>query len=137
MSPDPLLERVRSLVRTFLKTDLVRLRIESDGEHIELRRKSVPHAPEGHRRTRKIAVEENTPPAEAIKADLVGIVHLSRPIPAPGDQIESDRELAYVEALGIRNPVRSLGPGRLASIRCHEGQPVEYGQVLFEIVRAS
>ncbi|HEV2262152.1 MAG TPA: biotin/lipoyl-containing protein [Candidatus Rubrimentiphilum sp.] len=138
MSPDPLLERVRSLVRIFLETDLMRLRIESDGEHIELRRKVAPHAPR-HRgeRARKIAVEENTPPAEAIKADLVGIVHLSRPIPAQGEHIESDRELAYVEALGIRNPVRSLGPGRLVSICCHEGQPVEYGQVLFEIVRAS
>ena len=52
-----------------------------------------------------------------------------------GDLIDSDRELAYVEALGIRNPVRSLGPGRLVSVCCDDGKPVEYGQTLFEIQR--
>jgi biotin carboxyl carrier protein len=49
--------------------------------------------------------------------------------------LESDRELAYVDALGIRNPVRSLGGGRVVSVLCADGQPVEYGQVLFEIDR--
>lgn len=138
MSPDPIVERVRSLVRTFLDTDLVRLRIEGGAEHIEIRRKSAARvARQRDGRAHTIAAEQNAPPAEAIKADLVGIVHLSRPIPVEGEQIDSDRELAYVEALGIRNPVRSLGPGRLVSVRCQEGQPVEYGQVLFEIVRGS
>jgi acetyl-CoA carboxylase biotin carboxyl carrier protein len=70
-----------------------------------------------------------------IKADLVGIFHLSRPPVREGEALEGDRELAYVDALGIRNPVRSLGAGRVISVLCRDGQPVEYGQVLFEIDR--
>jgi biotin carboxyl carrier protein len=72
---------------------------------------------------------------DAIKSDLVGILRFIRPLPSVGDVVTSDRELAFVEALGIRNPVRSLGPGKLASICCEDGDAVEYGQTLFEIAR--
>jgi 2-amino-4-hydroxy-6-hydroxymethyldihydropteridine diphosphokinase len=133
----PLAARVRTLVAAFLETDLVKLRIEDANEDaIELRRTLV----------RAAAAEEHVDGAvgqlaaspvhlEAIKADLVGIFHLSRPPVSEGEMLEGDRELAYVEALGIRNPVRSLGGGRVASLRAKDGQPVEYGQVLFEIDR--
>jgi len=135
MPENPVVERVRSLVQAFLETDLVRLRIERDGGHVELLRRA----------SARTAAPQSAEPAAApalapvnldeIKSDLVGIFRFSRPLPVAGEMIESDRELAFVEALGIRNPVRSLGPGRLVSVCCHEGQPVEYGQVLFEIER--
>ena len=134
MPENPVVKRVRSLVQAFLETDLVRLRIERDGGHVELRRRAS---------ARTAAAQSAEPAAsvsapvnlDEIKSDLVGVFRFSRPLPAAGEIIESDRELAFVEALGIRNPVRSLGPGRLVSVCCHEGQPVEYGQVLFEIER--
>jgi acetyl-CoA carboxylase biotin carboxyl carrier protein len=47
--------------------------------------------------------------------------------------VGEDRELAYVEALGIRNPVRSGGAGRVCDIFVKDGQAVEYGQPLFSI----
>jgi len=129
-----LIDRVRTLAAAFIETDLVRLRIEEPNEDaVEFRRKAVAAAPS--------TPAEETPaePArgriEGVKAELVGIVHLSRPAPAEGDVLTGDRELAHVEALGIRTPVRSLGPGRIAAVRIEEGQPVEYGQVLFEIDR--
>ena len=135
MPANAVVERVRSLVQTFLETDLMRLRIERDDGHVELRRR--PRARPALRNTS----EENAAPAveqnvDAIKSDLVGIFHFVRPLPTVGETIDSDRELAYVEALGIRNPVRALGSGRLATICCDDGQPVEYGQTLFEIERA-
>ena len=66
---------------------------------------------------------------DAIKADLVGIFRLSRPAPAEGDVIAGDRELAIIEALGIRKPVRSMGAGRIVRDQaCKDGDPVEYGQ---------
>lgn len=129
-----LIDRVRTLAAAFIETDLVRLRIEEPNEDaVEFRRKAAAAAPS--------APAEETPAEpprgriEGIKAELVGIVHLSRPAPAEGDVLTGDRELAHVEALGIRTPVRSLGPGRIAAVRIEEGQPVEYGQVLFEIDR--
>ena len=47
---------------------------------------------------------------ETIKADLVGIFRLSRPAPLVGDLLEEGRELAYIEALGIRTPDRLTDP---------------------------
>lgn len=132
--PSPVASRVQRLAEFFVETDLLRLRIEREGEEIELgravlHREPVPELPSD--------LTADAPPArlDAIKADLVGIFHLSRPATAEGDLLESDRELAYIEALGIRNPVRSRGAGRIAAVRCADGDAVEYGQVLFEIDR--
>ena len=130
-------ERVRTFVDAFMKTDLVRLRIEeANSDSIEVRRRGFKTTVQ-NQRDASVRPEQPTPSApEAIKADLVGIVHLRRPAPQQGDELKSDRELGYVEALGIRNPVRSGGPGRVVSVRCTDGQAVEYGQVLFEIDRS-
>jgi len=134
LSP-PIARRVRTLAELFAETDLLRLRIEREGEEIELGRQflhrdAVPEIPADLRAHETAPVR-----AEAIKADLVGIFHLSRPVPSEGDLLEADRELAYIEALGIRNPVRSLGPGRILAVKRSDGEPVEYGAVLFEIDR--
>jgi biotin carboxyl carrier protein len=72
---------------------------------------------------------------DAISAELVGIFHLSRPAPVEGEILDDDRELAYIEALGIRNPVHSLGAGRIAQIAATDGAAVEYGQPLFLLDR--
>lgn len=137
MSDDQLVERVRALSEAFLETDLMRLRIEEANEDaVELRRRPLA-AP------RRAPVEAHPDEAaaapvhvERIKADIVGVVHFSRPAAREGERVEGDRELGYVEALGIRTPVRSMGSGRLVNVLCTDGQPVEYGQVLFEIDRA-
>ena len=135
MSDDALIDRVRTLAEAFVQTDLLRLRIEAENEDaVELRKpRSAPA-----RRLPPPSEEDEMPvPArlDRIKADFVGILHLARPAVKEGEELHGDRELAHVEALGIRNAVRSLGAGRVASVRCKEGQAVEYGQVLFEIDR--
>ncbi|HET6894656.1 MAG TPA: 2-amino-4-hydroxy-6-hydroxymethyldihydropteridine diphosphokinase [Candidatus Baltobacteraceae bacterium] len=133
--PTELVARVRELAQAFLESGLVRLRIEDDREDaIEFRRrpKLVPSAQPSQPHGPAVPEPANLHP---IKADLVGVFRLSRPNVAEGDVLDGDRELAYVDALGIRNPVRSLGGGRIASVLCQDGQPVEYGQVLFEIDR--
>ena len=140
MSEEPdLIPRVRRLVEVFNETGLVRMRISDEAENaIELRRSAHPAARrEGGNMTNgalpaEHAVARNL---DVIKSDLVGIAHLGKPLPAEGTLLEGDRELAYVEALGIRNPVRSLGGGRLVSVLVADGTPVEYGQPLFEIER--
>lgn len=135
MSTDAVTERVRALAAAFLCSDLVRLRIEGTGDDfVELRRAAV-KPPQTESEEAQAPLAAPVAHVEAIKADLVGIVHFSRSGVREGDILEGDRELAYVEALGIRNPVRSLGPGRIAAVRCRDGQAVEYGQVLFQIAR--
>ncbi|MBV8066810.1 MAG: hypothetical protein JO113_02450 [Candidatus Eremiobacteraeota bacterium] len=72
---------------------------------------------------------------DTIKADIVGIFHASRPTVVEGDVLEGDRELGYIEALGIRTPVHSKGSGKLLTVAAADGAPVEYGQPLFAIAR--
>jgi biotin carboxyl carrier protein len=128
-------ERIRALADVLTATDLIAIRIERDGEEIELGRKPAPsdfsELPAEVHSTFAGAAKR----LDLIKADLVGIFHLSRPAAAEGDLLEVDRELAYIEALGIRNPIRSHGAGRIVSIRCTDGEAVDYGAALFEIDR--
>jgi biotin carboxyl carrier protein len=109
----------------------VRVRIERAGYEIEVAR--FPRDPDAE--MAEPAAEQPASRVETIKADLVGIFRLSRPAPLVGDLLEEGRELAYIEALGIRTPVRSLGGGRILAIAPEDGAPVEYGQALFLLDR--
>jgi biotin carboxyl carrier protein len=142
-------ERVRRLAEFLATSDAVRVRIERDGEEIELvRRLGAGHAAS---RAQAVAPLDATMPErngvldstshivaadlEPIKADLVGIFRLGRPAPVEGELLDEDRELGYIEALGIRNPIHSLGGGRIVTIASADGSPVEYGQPLFLLDR--
>jgi biotin carboxyl carrier protein len=114
----------------------VRVRIERDDEEIEVARyRKSAVAAAGVSADGVPAAEPPPLRVDAIKADLVGIFRLSRPTPVEGELLEGDRELAFVEALGMRNPVRSLGGGRIVSIAAEDGAAVEYGQPLFLVDR--
>ncbi len=135
-APDGIAARVRRLVESFVETDLIRVRIERNGDRIELGRPAL--RVDHNEVAEAVALAAEAAPArnvESIKSDLVGIFRLSRPAPLEGDLLEGDRELAYVEALGIRNPVRSRGAGRIAAILCKDGDAVDYGRPLFELDR--
>jgi 2-amino-4-hydroxy-6-hydroxymethyldihydropteridine diphosphokinase len=120
-------DRIRRLAEFLAASDAISLRIERGDGHVELGRSP------------RYAAPATTPvPAasvDTIRADLVGIFRLARPAPVAGESFSADRELAHIEALGIRNPVHSLGGGRIVSIAAGDGSPVEYGQPLFLLDR--
>jgi acetyl-CoA carboxylase biotin carboxyl carrier protein len=142
---DETLERVRSAAEFCATAGLTRFRIDEEGLAIEVRRsaRSSRHAgpPAGdaaaHQNGSRGATNGSTPPTERAKAmlraEFVGIVRLARPAVAPGAAVGANRELAYVESLGIRNPVRTSGAGRVADVFVSDGEAVEYGQPLFSI----
>jgi acetyl-CoA carboxylase biotin carboxyl carrier protein len=131
--------RVRRLAEFLTENDLLRVRIERDGELVEVGRPRIDDRSSfllAEAAAQGIGFE--AAPArhiDTIRADLVGIFRLGRPAPLEGEYLDGDRDLAYVEALGIRNPVRSLGAGRIVSVLCHDGDAVEYGQPLFDLDR--
>jgi acetyl-CoA carboxylase biotin carboxyl carrier protein len=134
MFDDTISERVRPLAQAFSEGGLTRLTLRDGDFELELRRAPAASA--------QPAVDarpagEPTParPTDAVLADVVGVVRFLRPPVTEGMGLEGDRELAFVETLGIRNPVRSRGAGRIAAIYVTDGQPVEYGQPLFAIER--
>jgi len=124
--------RLRPIAAAFAESDLVRIRVADDAAEIELRR-AVPNA-------RAVAPgsggEQTNRTYDVITAEVVGVLHFQRPPVEEGYSVDGDRELAQIEALGIRNPVRSRGAGRVACIYVAEGQPVDYGQPLFAIDRS-
>jgi acetyl-CoA carboxylase biotin carboxyl carrier protein len=133
MFEDTIAERVRPLAQAFNDGGLTRLRVRDGEFEVEFRRApSAGAAPAGSRPASEPAPAR---PVDAILADVVGVMRFLRPAISEGMALEGDRELAYVETLGIRNPVRSRGPGRVAMVYVTDGQPVEYGQPLFAIER--
>jgi acetyl-CoA carboxylase biotin carboxyl carrier protein len=129
-------DRVRHVAAFVAASGVRRVRIERDGDVVEVSRplRAPATAPS---RTTENAGDRPVPPRrlDAVKADLVGIFRFGRPAPFEGEVLEDDRELAFIEALGIRNPVRSLGAGRIVTVAVSDGTPVEYGQPLFLLDR--
>lgn len=124
--------RVRALARFLIDGDVARVRIERDDEAIELVRRRSDARAAGAADARAEAAPQRV---DTIKADLVGIFHFGRPAPVAGESFDGDREFGFIEALGIRTPVRSIGAGRIVEIGTADGAPVEYGQPLFSVAR--
>jgi acetyl-CoA carboxylase biotin carboxyl carrier protein len=133
MFEDTIAERVRPLAQAFQNGGLARLRVRDGEFEVEFRR--APAAGVAASAPRPANEPAPARPVDAILADVVGVVRLLRPPVTEGMAIEGDRELAFVETLGIRNAVRSRGAGRVAMVYVTDGQPVEYGQPLFAIER--
>jgi acetyl-CoA carboxylase biotin carboxyl carrier protein len=134
MFENTIAERVRPLAQAFEDGGLTRLTVRDGEFEVEFRKAPAPAAASAA----AAATAAEVAPArqmDAILSDVVGVVRFLRPAVAEGTSLDADRELAYVETLGIRNAVRSRGPGRVAMIYVTDGQPVEYGQPLFAIER--
>jgi acetyl-CoA carboxylase biotin carboxyl carrier protein len=74
-------------------------------------------------------------PADAVKAPMVGIVHVSPqpgtpPFVQAGDTVREGQTLFIVEAMKVMNQIAAPRAGRIAQILVTNGAPVEYGQVL-------
>lgn len=134
MTEDVIASRTRALAGALVESGFARVRVRDGETEIEVRRAPRVAAP-----APAVAAEagERAPerPADVVASDVVGILRHVRPAVAEGMELEGDRDLAYVETLGIRNPVRSRGAGRIAQVFVTDGQPVEYGQPLFAIER--
>ena len=127
-------ERVRELARFLAESDATRLRIARGDDYIEIAA-GPRRAPATARSSERAAADSGAARIDTIKADLVGIFHAGRPAPVEGEVFDGDRELGYIEALGIRTSVHSMGAGRLVSVATADGSPVEYGQPLFVVAR--
>lgn len=144
MQWDEGISRVRDAAAACAGGGLVRLRIEDVSFGCEVRRAPVARrgaepAPEPFAHAAEVVTANGAAPAATVeatavlKAENVGIVRLSRPAVSEGGRFPGVRELAYVESLGIRNPIRTTGPGTVAKIFVRDGQAVDFGQPLFAI----
>ncbi len=82
--------------------------------------------------------EEPAEDLHVMKSPMVGTFFASPSPDAPpfvslGDQVEAGQVLCIVEAMKLMNEIESESSGEIVRIHVENGQPVEYGQPLFDI----
>jgi oxaloacetate decarboxylase alpha subunit len=141
-------ERIRELVQIVQESGVGEIEIEDEGMRVSVRRADESTGTAG---TALPAVsggngESTTATAEPVTDD--GVVRVESPMvgvfyraPNPGapafvdvgDTIVPGQTLCLLEAMKLFNELKAEVEGMVASIHVENAQPVEYGQLLFEI----
>ena len=138
-------ERIRELVRIVQETGIGEVTIEESGMRVSVRRTEdrvplqISDAP--------LAADDETEPEPAlpstnglirIEAPMVGTFYRApQPGAAPfveeGQPIGAGQTLCILEAMKLMNEVKADIDGIVRSIHAENAQPVEFGQLLFEL----
>jgi oxaloacetate decarboxylase alpha subunit len=143
-------ERIREIVRIVQDSGVGEVTIEDAGLRVTVRR--TPEAGEGvvaaPAATAPAPEEETTaaaPPAPPldpgvirVEAPMVGTFYRASAPGAPpfveeGDAVGAGQTLCILEAMKLMNEVKAEEEGVVRRIHPENGQPVEYGQLLFEL----
>lgn len=99
----------------------------------------VPSAPPAPPAAPQAGGEEPEAPAGArVEAPMVGTFYASpspdaQPFVKVGDEVSVGDTLCIIEAMKMMNQIEAETSGRIAAIQVQNGEPVEFGQVLFVI----
>jgi oxaloacetate decarboxylase alpha subunit len=142
-------ERVRELVRVVQETGVGEITIEEAGTRVSVRRTvtdeiaSTPAAPAQAPLEQAATTEEPlAPPASdgflRVEAPMVGTFYRApepgaRPFVEEGDAVAPGDTLCILEAMKLMNHVKADIEGIVRVIHAENAQPVEFGQLLFEL----
>lgn len=138
-------QRLLALSEAFANTPLMRLRVTTARGSVTLVKARTNEATAretdaGYERRRTPrAPHEYVPDGEpgraydTVFAEVVGVFHAAPDLPAPGEEVHSDRVLGYIDALKLRTPVKAGFEGRFVGQVAEEGQPVDFGETLFVV----
>jgi oxaloacetate decarboxylase alpha subunit len=144
-------ERIREIVRIVQESGVGEVTIEDAGLRVTVRR--TPEISEGLLSATMSASapsseEETTAAAPAAPPPTPGVIRIEAPMVgtfyrasspgAPpfvqeGDVVGIGQTLCILEAMKLMNEVKAEQEGTVRSIHPENGQPVEYGQLLFEL----
>jgi oxaloacetate decarboxylase alpha subunit len=141
-------ERIRELVKIVQESGVGEIEIEDEGMRVSVRRADeVAAAPIAVApRTATEGEDVLTIPQEPVAGD--GIVRIESPMvgvfyraPNPGapafvdvgDTVVPGQVLCVLEAMKLFNELKAEVAGRVLAVHAENAQPVEYGQLLFEI----
>ena len=140
-------ERIREVVRIVQETGIAEIAVEEEGTRVSVRRTEEPPAVEAP--TTALALDREEP-AEAsaeerpddgairIEAPMVGVFYRAAQPGAPpfveeGDAVAPGQTLCILEAMKLMNEVKAEIEGVVRTIHVQNGQPVEFGQPLFDL----
>jgi oxaloacetate decarboxylase (Na+ extruding) subunit alpha len=138
-------ERIRELVKIVQESGVGEIEIEDEGMRVSVRRADEPTATAGPAVTTVEADDDlAAPPAAttdgAVRVDspMVGVFYRAPSPEAPpfvdvGDTVEPEQTLCIIEAMKLFNELKAEVAGVVARIHVENAEPVEYGQLLFEI----
>ncbi len=136
-------ERIREVVRIVQESGIGELTIEESGMRVSVR-KTV--EPEGAPGVSPLAAIE--PSAASVSAPSNGLVRIESPMvgtfyraPQPGaapfveegDAVAAGQTLCVLEAMKLMNEVKAEVEGIVRKIHVKNAEPVEFGQLLFEL----
>lgn len=141
-------DKLLQLVEVLEKRGIHEIEVEVEGARIRLRKEPtsgtpssspppVPSVPSNVAPTHEGAV----PPEKdyhAVRSPIVGTFYRAPspgadPFVEVGDFVQKGQVLCIVEAMKVMNEIESPVDGKIVDILVQNGEPVEYGQVLFLI----
>jgi oxaloacetate decarboxylase alpha subunit len=136
-------ERIRELVRIVQETGVGEITIEEDGMRVSVRRTSettylpAPAAPASAGSTEPEPVAQNDAFVR-VESPMVGTFYRapapgSAPFVEEGDPVAPGQTLCILEAMKLMNEVKSEVEAIVRKIHVGNADPVEYGQLLFEL----
>lgn len=126
------------LLQLLQESDVRELELQENGMRIRVRRAA---ADEGG-----WEVVELSPPQEPhepqmldIAAPMVGTFYRaaepdSPPLADEGSELEETTVVGIIESLNVLNPVQAGCKGTVSKVLATDGQPVQYGQLLFQVM---
>ena len=84
------------------------------------------------------SVEEDKEDSNSINSPMVGTFYASaspgaKPFISVGDLVKEGDVVCIVEAMKMMNEIKSEFSGTVLSVKVENAEPVEYGQILFEL----
>jgi oxaloacetate decarboxylase alpha subunit len=136
-------ERIREMVRIVQESNIGELTIEEDGMRVSVR--ATPDEPAAVSQAPLALPEPGAAPAlrpsngyVSIESPMVGTFYRapepgSPPFVEVGDIVGAGQTLCILEAMKLMNEVKSDLEAIVRAIHVDNGQPVEFGQVLFDL----
>jgi oxaloacetate decarboxylase alpha subunit len=138
-------ERIREVVRIVQETGVGEVTIEEDGMRVSVRRTpdvealpaSVAPAPSSD-----AAPVEPSERAQnglvAVESPMIGVFYAAPEPGAPpfveiGEPVAAGQTLCLLEAMKLFNELKAETPGVVRAVHVENGEPVEFGQLLFEL----
>lgn len=138
-------ERIRELVRIVQESGVGEIEIEDEGMRVSVRRAEEPALQPAGAAASATALAEapaseppGVPGAVRVESPMVGVFYRAPGPGAPpfvdiGDVVAPGQTLCLLEAMKLFNELKAEVEGVVRAIHVENGEPVEYGQLLFEI----